>query len=131
MKSDLEILPGGDQTEIGEKGINLSGGQKTRVALARAVYSDHDLFFLDDPLSAVDAHVGADIFKECFLGYLRGKTRVLVTNNQQFLPLVDRIIVLNEGQIIEQGNYHDLILKEGYFANEFIVVSDTPEMQRR
>jgi ATP-binding cassette, subfamily C (CFTR/MRP), member 1 len=57
LKPDLEMLPGGDQTEIGEKGINLSGGQKQRVSLARAVYSNSDVYFLDDPLSAVDAHV--------------------------------------------------------------------------
>ena len=60
--ADIEILPGGDLTEIGERGINLSGGQKTRVSLARAVYADHDIFLLDDPLSAVDAHVGSEIF---------------------------------------------------------------------
>lgn len=58
MKPDIEMLPGGDQTEIGEKGINLSGGQKQRVSLARAVYNDADVYFLDDPLSAVDSHVG-------------------------------------------------------------------------
>ncbi len=74
---DLQMLPGGDQTEIGEKGINLSGGQKQRVSLARAVYNDASLYLLDDPLSAVDAHVGAHIFKEVVgaEGVLNGKTR--------------------------------------------------------
>ena len=80
LKTDLEILPGGDQTEIGEKGINLSGGQKQRVSLARAVYSGSNLVFLDDPLSAVDSHVGKHIFKEVIGhdGILSDKTRVLL-----------------------------------------------------
>ena len=64
LRTDLEMLPGGDQTEIGEKGINLSGGQKQRISMARAVYSDGDLFLLDDPLSAVDAHVGAHMYEK-------------------------------------------------------------------
>ena len=75
---DLEMLPGGDQTEIGEKGINLSGGQKQRVSLARAVYNDAKVYLLDDPLSAVDSHVGKHIFEQVIdnsSGVLRGKTR--------------------------------------------------------
>ncbi len=77
MMPDLEMLPGGDQTEIGEKGINLSGGQKQRVSLARAVYSRADLYLLDDPLSAVDSHVGKHIFEKVVgsRGLLRKKTR--------------------------------------------------------
>ena len=73
------MLPGGDQCEIGEKGINLSGGQKARVALARAAYAQADVYFLDDPLSAVDAHVGKSLFEDCVQGLLKESTRVLVT----------------------------------------------------
>jgi ABC-type protease/lipase transport system fused ATPase/permease subunit len=77
------MLPAGDQSEIGEKGINLSGGQKHRVALARAVYAGADVLLLDDPLSAVDAHVGRALFEGCICGQLRGKTRLLVTHQMQ------------------------------------------------
>ena len=101
LLSDLDLLPGGDMTEIGEKGINLSGGQKARVSLARAVYQDCDIYLLDDPLSSVDAHVGSHIFNNCFLGALKGKTRILVTHNTNFLHLVDRVIVMDSGSISE------------------------------
>jgi len=130
LRKDLEILPGGDLTEIGERGINLSGGQKIRVSIARAIYSDHDIMLLDDPLSAVDAHVGKEIFQQCFLDFLKGKTRVLVTNNQQFLPFVDRIIVLNQGKIVEIGNYQELLKSDGYFKNEFLVATDHGQLQK-
>lgn len=79
----LQILPAGDASEIGEKGINLSGGQKHRVALARAVYAAADVYLLDDPLSAVDVHVGRHIFEDCICGELAGKTRLLVTHQVQ------------------------------------------------
>lgn len=79
----LQMLPAGDQSEIGEKGINLSGGQKHRVALARAVYADADLYLLDDPLSAVDVHVGRHLFERCIWRKLAGKTRLLVTHQLQ------------------------------------------------
>lgn len=130
LKRDLEVLPGGDLTEIGERGINLSGGQKVRVAIARAIYSNHDVMLLDDPLSAVDAHVGKDIFQQCFTGFLKGKTRVLVTNNQQFLPYVDRIIVINQGRITEEGSYQELIDSDGYFKNEFMVSIEHNQLQK-
>ena len=118
LRTDLEILPGGDQTEIGEKGINLSGGQKQRVSLARAVYSDSDLYLLDDPLSAVDSHVGKHIFEKVIGpgGALKDKTRVLVTHGITYLPKTDYIIVLKEGRISEQGSYEDLIQQKGEFA---------------
>ncbi|KAI8865339.1 P-loop containing nucleoside triphosphate hydrolase protein, partial [Ramicandelaber brevisporus] len=81
LERDLQQLPDGDQTEIGERGINLSGGQKQRVNIARAVYHNPDIILFDDPLSAVDAHVGRHLFHECLRGeMLQGKTRVLVTH---------------------------------------------------
>ena len=108
LLSDLAILPGSDMTEIGEKGINLSGGQKARVSLARALYQDCDIYLLDDPLSSVDAHVGAHIFHQCFLGALKGKTRILVTHNTNFLNLVDRVVVMEDGFISETGKLTEL-----------------------
>jgi ABC-type bacteriocin/lantibiotic exporter with double-glycine peptidase domain len=81
-------------TEIGEKGINLSGGQKARVSLARAVYTDNDIFLLDDPISALDANVRKAIFKEVFQGLLKDKTRILATHAVDFLHLADKILVM-------------------------------------
>jgi ATP-binding cassette subfamily C (CFTR/MRP) protein 1 len=81
LRADIALLPNGDATEIGERGINLSGGQQQRVNLARACYADTDVVLLDDVLSAVDAHVGAHIFDQCILGFLTGRTRVLVTHS--------------------------------------------------
>ncbi|KAK7480989.1 hypothetical protein BaRGS_00027804 [Batillaria attramentaria] len=111
LERDLEILSAGDMTEIGEKGINLSGGQKQRVSVARAVYSDSDVFLLDDPLSAVDSHVGKAIFKNVIgpKGLLQKKTRVLVTHGVHWLPMVDEIVVLMDGRISEVGSYTKLI----------------------
>ncbi|NXJ88320.1 MRP3 protein, partial [Corythaixoides concolor] len=121
LKADLEMLPGGDQTEIGEKGINLSGGQRQRVSLARAVYSNSDIYLLDDPLSAVDSHVAKHIFDKVIGpdGILKGKTRILVTHGISFLPQVDYIVVLVDGKISEMGSYQDLLKQNKAFA-EFL-----------
>ena len=105
---DLEILPAGDATEIGEKGINLSGGQKARISLARAVYANHDIVLMDDPISALDANVRKRIFKEVFKGMLRDKTRVLVTHAIDFLHLADRLCVIKDGRIQAFGTYQEL-----------------------
>ncbi|XP_036148326.1 multidrug resistance-associated protein 1 isoform X7 [Monomorium pharaonis] len=122
LTPDFKMLPAGDQTEIGEKGINLSGGQKQRVALARAVYNDSENYFLDDPLSAVDSHVGKHIFEKVIgpNGLLRKKTRILVTHSITYLPEVDNIIVLKDGEITESGTYKQLLEKKGAFA-DFLV----------
>uniref|UniRef100_A0A8B9LS35 Multidrug resistance-associated protein 1 n=1 Tax=Astyanax mexicanus TaxID=7994 RepID=A0A8B9LS35_ASTMX len=116
---DLEILPGGDTTEIGEKGVNLSGGQKQRVSLARAVYCDCSVYLLDDPLSAVDAHVGKHIFEKVIgpQGVLQGRTRVLVTHGLSFLPQADLILVMVDGEITETGSYAELLNRQGAFAD--------------
>ncbi|RWS24939.1 multidrug resistance-associated protein 1-like protein, partial [Leptotrombidium deliense] len=119
LEQDLEILPAGDMTEIGEKGINLSGGQKQRVSLARACYSDGDLFLFDDPLSAVDAHVAKHLFDHVFSskrGMLKNKTRILVTNRLESLSKVDYITVLKNGSISEHGTYDELMSHNGDFA---------------
>ncbi|XP_036078629.1 canalicular multispecific organic anion transporter 2 isoform X3 [Rousettus aegyptiacus] len=119
LLADLEVLSGGDQTEIGEKGINLSGGQQQRVSLARAVYSNADIFLLDDPLSAVDSHVAKHIFDHVIgpEGVLAGKTRVLVTHGISFLPQTDFVVVLDDGQVSEVGTYSALLQRNGSFAS--------------
>ncbi|XP_023282660.1 multidrug resistance-associated protein 1-like [Seriola lalandi dorsalis] len=115
---DLDLLPAGDCTEIGEKGLNLSGGQKQRVSLARAVYRKSDVYLLDDPLSAVDAHVGQHIFDRVIgpRGLLKDKTRVLVTHGLSFLSKADLVLVMEDGQISEMGSYMELMDRKGAFA---------------
>ena len=124
LQSDLEILQDGDETQIGEKGINLSGGQKQRISLARAVYANKDIYLLDDVLSAVDVHVGRSLFDGVLRGALSGKTVFIVTHQLQYLPEVDGIIVVREGEIQEQGTYKELMAKKGSFYNlisEFVL----------
>ncbi|XP_069726657.1 multidrug resistance-associated protein 1 isoform X2 [Phaenicophaeus curvirostris] len=118
---DIEVLPTGDKTEIGEKGVNLSGGQKQRVSLARAVYCNADIYLFDDPLSAVDAHVGKHIFEKVIgpKGILKNKTRVLVTHAVNYLPQMDTILVMTDGEISEMGSYQELLEQDGAFA-EFL-----------
>lgn len=115
--TDLEILPDGDLTEIGEKGVNLSGGQKQRVNIARALYFDADIVLFDDPLSAVDAHVGKALFNDAILGLKRaGKTVVLVTHALHFLPQVDYVYTIEHGKIVEEGTYDALVARGGAFS---------------
>ncbi|KAH7821298.1 putative Multidrug Resistance Associated Protein (MRP) [Monocercomonoides exilis] len=124
LENDLKLLAAGDQTEIGEKGVNLSGGQKARIQLARAVYSDRDIYILDDPLSAVDAHVGRYLFDECIIGTLknRGKTVLLMTNQLQYLDRADNIILLGGGRIAAQGTEKEL-RDQGIDFSEYIIRS--------
>ncbi|EFA79345.1 hypothetical protein PPL_07763 [Heterostelium album PN500] len=117
LEKDLEMFPQGDLVEIGERGINLSGGQKQRVSIARAVYNDADIYIFDDPLSAVDAHVGKHLFYQCFKGVLKNKTVILSTNQLQYLPHADHILVMKSNCISERGNYQDLMNSEAEFSN--------------
>uniref|UniRef100_A0A8C3KPB6 ABC-type glutathione-S-conjugate transporter n=1 Tax=Calidris pygmaea TaxID=425635 RepID=A0A8C3KPB6_9CHAR len=121
LQPDLECFPAGQKSEIGEKGINISGGQKQRVNLARAVYQKASIYLLDDPLSAVDAHVGQHIFEHVLgpNGLLKDKTRVLVTHTVNILPQVDNIVFLVDGTISEIGSYQELLQRNGAFA-EFL-----------
>ncbi|CAI5495011.1 unnamed protein product [Closterium sp. Naga37s-1] len=108
LERDLQLLPGGDLTEIGERGVNVSGGQKQRISIARAVYSDADVFFFDDPLSALDAHVAKQVYDTCVRTELAGRTRIMVTNQLHFLPAVDWVVMVEGGRIAEQGPYAQL-----------------------
>ncbi|KAG0305091.1 Multidrug resistance-associated protein 1, partial [Dissophora globulifera] len=115
---DIEMLPAGDMTEIGERGINLSGGQKQRVSLARAAYQDADIYLLDDPLSAVDAHVDQHLWDNLIgpKGLLKNKTRLLVTHGIHHLEHVDKIVVVKDCGITENGTYDELMdAKNGFY----------------
>ncbi|EGD76178.1 hypothetical protein PTSG_00884 [Salpingoeca rosetta] len=109
LRHDITVLPAGEETEIGERGINLSGGQKQRINLARAVYADRDVYLLDDPLSAVDAHVGRSIFDKCIKGILEGRTILLVTHQLQYLPACDRVCFLENNRAAV--GTHDELMK--------------------
>ena len=117
LGQDIKLLSGGDMTEIGERGANLSGGQKARLAIARALYSDADIFLFDDPLSALDAYVGMNIFNNVILDYLKGKTIVVVTHALQYISHMDRIIYMKNGEINWFGPSSQL--KSQSFFKEF------------
>ncbi|KAL4440937.1 hypothetical protein ABPG74_009350 [Tetrahymena malaccensis] len=130
LRSEIEngeVLPGGDMTEIGERGINLSGGQKQRVAIARALYSDSDIFIIDDCLSALDAHVGKNVFELVLKGALKNKTVVFVTHALHYMPEVERIIVMKEGEIVEDGT-HEYLKKNG---QEYIRLNQLQEEKKQ
>lgn len=114
---DLRILPHGDLTEIGERGINLSGGQKQRVSLARAVYSDADIVLLDDPLGAVDTHVGAHIMEHAICGVLKDKCRILVTHQLHVLPRCNRIVIMDKGRVVACDTFENLMAGNVIFQN--------------
>ena len=118
LNKDIEQFECGDLVEIGEKGINLSGGQKTRVAMARAVYQNADIILMDDPVSALDANVGKKVMKDCIVKFLSGKTRLLVTHAMQHLKYCDEIIYIVNGSIAWKGNYLNLTTQE-FFKNMF------------
>ena len=96
LEEDMKQFPYGDLTLVGERGISLSGGQKARINLARALYQSADIYLLDDPLSAVDAAVSRHIFDRCVNKYLKGYLRILVTHQLQYLPQADHILVLHQ-----------------------------------
>ena len=124
---DLAVLPDGDRTEVGEKGISLSGGQKARLQLARAVYARADVYLLDDILSAVDQHVGRHIINHVVgpKGLLRGKTRVLATNSIPVLKEANHIMLIADGKITEEGSYLDAVAKDGEIAALIKTVKST------
>ncbi|KAF9909340.1 hypothetical protein EC991_008725 [Linnemannia zychae] len=133
LQQDLDMLPAGDHTEIGERGINLSGGQKQRVALARAAYQDADIYLLDDPLSAVDAHVDQHLWQNLIgpNGLLKDKTRLLVTHGLHHLSEVDQIMVMKDGAISEKGSFAELLADKKGFYQLNLEFSDTSSKRRR
>ncbi|KAI8893994.1 P-loop containing nucleoside triphosphate hydrolase protein, partial [Globomyces pollinis-pini] len=116
LERDLTLLVAGDQTEIAERGANLSGGQRQRVSLARSIYYNADIVLLDDPLSAVDQHVGRHIFEECFQKHLKDKTVIIAINQLQYLNQMDHIIFVEDGKIVGQGSYDDLMENNSEFS---------------
>lgn len=108
LKTDFEQLPYGDKTIVGERGVSLSGGQRARINLARAIYKNADVYLLDDPLSAVDTHVGKHLFEDCIQGYLRDKTVILITHQLQYLDGADQILLLENGAVSALGDYETL-----------------------
>ena len=111
---DLEVLPGGDMTQIGERGLNLSGGQKQRISIARAIYSQSDIYLIDDSLSALDSHVGRKVMEKVFLGHLTNKTRVMVTHALQYMKDVDEVIVISEGKVAASGIFEEVKNTQSY-----------------
>ncbi|XP_070536031.1 ATP-binding cassette sub-family C member 9-like [Ptychodera flava] len=114
LQPDIDILPGGDMTEIGEKGINLSGGQKQRVSVARALYSNSAIILMDDPLSALDVHVGSHLMERGIMNFLmkEGRTVILVTHQIQYLQNADMVVIMEDGRILEQGNPNEIATQE-------------------
>ncbi|KAJ3267997.1 hypothetical protein HDV01_003612 [Terramyces sp. JEL0728] len=117
MARDLQILPGGIKSYLGENGVSLSGGQKARVALARALYSDSDIYLLDCPLAALDSKVSQAVFERGIKEYLKDKTVIMVTHNHSYLNRVDKIIVMDKGKIAESGSFEDMVaIPEGHLV---------------
>ncbi|XP_067362281.1 multidrug resistance-associated protein 5 isoform X1 [Channa argus] len=131
LRPDLALLLNADLTEIGERGANLSGGQRQRISLARALYSNRDIYILDDPLSALDAHVANHIFHNAIKKQLRHKTIIFVTHQLQYLVDCDDIILMREGSIEEQGNHDNLMKLNGDYAAMFnhFQLGDTPYVE--
>lgn len=131
LRKDISALEYGDETEIGERGINLSGGQRQRVSIARAIYDDADVYLFDDPLSALDAEVGLDVFENCILGTLKNKTRILVTHQLKVLSQVDQVIIMNrldDGTcaIVDKGSLSELNTR-GYNLSKLINKTESIE----
>ncbi|KAF9591438.1 hypothetical protein IFM89_004136, partial [Coptis chinensis] len=109
LNRDIDMWANGDLSVVGERGTNLSGGQQQRIQLARAIYSDSDVYLLDDPFSAVDAHTKAHLFQECVMQFLAQKTVIYVTHQLEFLDASDLVLVIKDGSIVQSGKYKDLI----------------------
>uniref|UniRef100_A0A3Q2NT33 ATP-binding cassette sub-family C member 10 n=1 Tax=Fundulus heteroclitus TaxID=8078 RepID=A0A3Q2NT33_FUNHE len=109
LADDLSVLPNGDKTEVGENGVTLSGGQKARLALARAVYMDKEIYLLDDPLAAVDTDVAEHLMKKCIVELLRGKTRIICTHRIEFVDKADMVVLMDNGTIIKTGTAAEIL----------------------
>lgn len=123
LERDFELFRRGDQTLVGDRGVSLSGGQKARINLARAVYRDADIYLLDDPLSAVDVKVGKHIFNQCIRGFLKDKIVLLVTHQVQYLQHIETILLMQHGEVKARGNY-DHVINETDVGDYFKNISD-------
>ncbi|XP_051873220.1 ATP-binding cassette sub-family C member 5-like isoform X2 [Pristis pectinata] len=131
LRQDLAILPNGDMTQVGEHGANLSGGQRQRISLARALYSDRSIYILDDPLSALDAHVGNHIFNNAIKKQLNLKTVLFITHQLQYLVNCDEVLLMKDGCITERGSHEELMILNGDYAAMFnnLQLGDTPHIE--
>ncbi|CAE7032848.1 ABCC2 [Symbiodinium sp. KB8] len=128
LEQDLDQFVEGDATEIGEKGITISGGQRARIALARVYYADADVVILDDPLSAMDAHIGASVFSRCVLALrAQGKAILMTTNQLQLCSAADRILILEAGRQVRQGSFQETARELGAASGSVAVPSEGPE----
>nr|XP_023021441.1 probable multidrug resistance-associated protein lethal(2)03659 [Leptinotarsa decemlineata] len=125
LQKDLEQFPQRDKTVVGERGVSLSGGQRARINLARAIYRQADIYLLDDPLSAVDTHVGRHLFDECIHKHLKGRTRIIVTHQLQYLKKANLIVVINNGQIEAQGTFEELSNSQLDFTKLLIAADES------
>ncbi|KAK9870715.1 hypothetical protein WA026_008286 [Henosepilachna vigintioctopunctata] len=130
LERDFHLFPHGDKTNVGERGVSLSGGQRARINLARAVYRPADIYLLDDPLSAVDPHVAKHLFEKCILEYLGKKTRILVTHQTQFLNRADFVLVLNNGKIEIFSKSSEISTSELTFSRATSVTETTPRVSK-
>lgn len=124
LERDLKLMPNGDMTIVGERGISLSGGQKARISLARAVYKQADIYLLDDPLSAVDSHVGKHLFEECIKQFLKNKVCILVTHQLQYLKDINHLVLMYHGRIESQGTYTEV---QQTSAESFLTIQSLDE----
>lgn len=127
LERDFTILPYGDKSIVGDRGITLSGGQRARINLARAIYKDADIYILDDPLSAVDTHVGKKLFEDCICNYLKNKSTVLVTHQIQYLRNVDKIYLMDNGSVTITGTYDEIAESKSDFAKLFKQIEEEEE----
>ncbi|KAK9869795.1 hypothetical protein WA026_003526 [Henosepilachna vigintioctopunctata] len=127
LQKDFEMLPFKDMTVVGEKGVMLSGGQKARINLARAVYRNADIYLLDDPLSAVDTHVGKQLYDQCICGYLSNKSVILITHQLQYLSNMDRVYIMENGTFVQSGTYQELQNGKNSFVRMLSHTSENEE----
>ncbi len=127
LKRDLSLLPFGDNTLVGDRGSSLSGGQKARLSLCRAVYANKSIYLLDDPFSALDPAVGRHIFENCINGLLKNRTRILVTHQLQLLKFVNHIVLMSSGRVQAEGTYAQL-MESGIDFAQLLHNEDEQEM---